>query len=64
MNKQERKRKIREGNAVIAKAGLASQQQIDAYNLWRAVTFLQDKLGVTSMRIHEIRAEDITRWMS
>jgi hypothetical protein len=52
-----------EGQAEIRKAGLSSQRQIDAYNLWKAVVLLQDKLGQSSMRIYEVGVDDVIKWV-
>lgn len=64
MNKRQRAKEIGYGDAVIMKAGLPSQQQIEALNTWRAVVFLQEQLEKRSMRIWEVRPEHLVEWLS
>lgn len=54
---------VDEGTAIIMKAGLPSKQQIDALNMWKAIVFLRSNIEKRSMRIHEVRPEDIINWI-
>ena len=59
-----KRKRVAEGQAVIQKAGLPSQRQVEAHNLWRSVVFLQEMLEKKSMRIGEVRPEHIIDWFS